>query len=278
MRTEGWAVFNSDDAGVLAHWKFHRSVNTSIWANNATMHAHTLDQHKTHTPPPSLDVFPHTESSLARRQLRIWMRHCWKESEEHQYKTDDRSNTHTDQTLWRTQNGRSNFALQTCTLSSQSHERGRKILEREINRELLQRERSGKIFEKVRERLGGHCPLHTDISTAFTLPIMVFFHWYLNRPNLNDNIIWHSIKYILQISDIVIFAAIWERFNILCCLDILAERTKRHKITLKQQFSFSARCANYKLACNDFCIQSQDLPMQTQVLCKRLKLQFYCHQ
>ncbi len=134
--------------------------------------------------------------------------------------------THTDQTLSRTQNGRSNFALQTYTLSSQSHERGRKILERE------------------RKRLGCHCLLHTNISTAFTQPIMILFHWYLSRPNLNDNIIWHSIKYILRTSDIVIFAAIWERFNISCCLDIRAERTKSK--ACKAHFQQGLQTTNYQ--------------------------------
>ncbi len=226
MRTEGWAVFNSDDAGVLAHWKFHHSVNTSIWANNATMHAHTLDQHKTHTPPPSLDVFPHTESSLARRPLRIWMRHCWKESEEHQHKTDDRSNTHRSNSL-----AHSKRKIKLCFANVHI------IISKP-------REREKDPWEREKEAGRSLSPAHKHFNSIYTANHDSFFHWYLSRPNLNDNIIWHSIKYILRTSDIVIFAAIWERFNISCCLDILAERTKSK--ACKAHFQQGLQTTNYQ--------------------------------
>lgn len=170
MRTEGWAVFNSDDAGVLAHWKFHRSVNTSIWANNATMHAHTLDQHKTHTPPPSLDVFPHTESSLARRPLRIWMRHCWKESEEHQYKTDDRSNTHKQIKL----SGTLKTEDQTL-LCKRAHyhlkamrDGERSLRERDKQRAPSEREKRKDPWESEREAGQSLSPAHRHFNSIYT--------------------------------------------------------------------------------------------------------------
>lgn len=171
MRTQqGWAAFNFDDADVLAHWKSHCGVNTSICLNNATTRTHThtrkpsWPKQNTHaaTLPwcfPSQRIFTsasattHMNETLPKGEAR---------------NTNTKQIKHTQIKLsgaLKTANGRSNFALRTRTLSSQSHEREKDPWERERDKHggILQREKS--LRKRERRMLHKHIYIkciHTD--------------------------------------------------------------------------------------------------------------------